>query len=311
MRPEDANMKSRFLAFVALAGCFLAPQASLAQPAVERLERRVRDLDQRPEGSKAEDTGYLGVVADDRAAVGSGVDLIEVVDGSPAEKAGLKAGDVVTKIGDHSIRTLDDFADALRDLPVGSAVRFTIEREGEPKQAEAKLAARPPAQSRRFPNFGRLDEAGPRMSLLGVRVEPVDSQSKVAEKLPVAKGAYVVRVAEGSPAAIAGIPVQSVIVAVDGQEVADPDDLKQLIAATRPGQEIKVDYYSRGKLVERRVTLAEFMPESPVVATDEPPQAADGPAEPLTDQQRIEQLERRVRSLEARLAEFERFLGGR
>jgi hypothetical protein len=52
------------------------------------------------------------------------------------------------------------------------------------------------------------------------------------------------------------------------------------------------------------------MPESPVVATDEPPQAADGPAEPLTDQQRIEQLERRVRSLEARLAEFERFLGG-
>lgn len=302
-------MKSRLIALVALAGCLVAPQATLAQPAVERLERRVRDLDQRPEGSKEEDTGYLGVVADDRAAVGSGVDLIEVVEASPADKAGLKAGDVVTKIGDHAIRTLDDFADALRDLPVGSNVRFTVEREGEPKQAEAKLAARPPAPSRRYPNFGRLDEAGPRMSLLGVRVELVDPQSKVAETLPMPKGAYVVRVAEGSPAAIAGIPVQSVIVAVDGQEVADPDDLKQIIAATRPGQEVKVDYYSRGKLVERRVTLAEFMPESPVVASDAP-READEPAGPLTDQQRIEQLERRVRMLEARLAEFERFLGG-
>ena len=303
-------MKSCLLAIVVVAGCYVMPQAMLAQPAVERLERRVRDLDQRPDGSQAEDTGYLGVVADDRAAAGSGVDLIEVVEGSPAEKAGLKAGDVVTKIGDHAIRTLDDFADALRDLPVGSMVRFTVEREGEPKQAEAKLAARPPAQSRRFPNFGRLDDAGPRMSLLGVRVEPVDPQSKVAETLPVAKGAYVVRVAEGSPAAIAGIPVQSVIVAVDGEEVADPDDLKQIIAATRPGQEIKVDYYSRGKLVERRVTLAELMPELPAVATNAPAEVAEEPAEPLTDQQRIEQLERRVRSLEARLAEFERFLGG-
>lgn len=309
-------MKPLVIILIAAACSLLHPQFASPQPAVKKLERRVRELAQRPdvaesEDSNADEAGYLGVVADDRAAGASGVELLEVMGGSPAAQGGLEQGDVITKVDDQPIRSLDDFAAALADQPAGTKLRFGVERRGEPKQVEATLGHRPPAASRRFPNFGRIGEAAepPRMSLLGVRVEPLDPQSAAAGKLPVTGGAYVVRVAEGSPAAAAGIPPQAVIVAVDDQKVGDPADLKRIIAATQPGQEIKVAYYSRGKLVERQVRLAELMPEASMVLPDDRADLPDEAAGDLTVEQRMERLERRIRALEARLAEFERFLG--
>jgi S1-C subfamily serine protease len=296
-------------AFIGLfALTLLAPCIALAQPAVDRLERRVRELTR--DTDESDDAGYLGVIADDRAATGSGVELLEIVADSPAAKAGLEAGDLVTKVNDKPIRTLGDFADALDGQPAGAKLRFTIERQGKPKVAEVTLAARPPAEARRFPKFGRIDGGQlPRTSLLGVRVEPVDPDSPIAAGLPTPQGAYVVRVAEGSPAALAGIPLHAVIVAVDGQEVSEPADLKAMIAATPPGAVIKVDFYSRGKLIERSVRLAEITPEVPLVPGAAVPRAADSDDAKRADRERIEQLEQRIRMLEARLSELERSLG--
>ncbi|MGH7140819.1 MAG: PDZ domain-containing protein, partial [Pirellulales bacterium] len=109
-----------FVTFLAIAS--LSPHLALAQPAVDRLERRVRELTR--EADASDEPGYLGVIADDRTATGSGVELLEIVADSPAAKAGLAAGDVVTKVDDKPIRTLDEFADALRGRPVGAKVRF-------------------------------------------------------------------------------------------------------------------------------------------------------------------------------------------
>lgn len=299
-------MRRTLLSLFGIVIALMVISPAWAQPAVDQLERRLRA------GDDADQTGYLGVIADDRAAAGGGVELLEIVAGGPAAKAGLESGDVITKIDERPVRTLDDFARALEGRAVGAKIRFTLERQGKPKLAEVTLGGRPPAKSRRFPNFGRIEDSRPpRMSLLGVRVEAVEADSPIAADLPALQGAYVVRVAEGSPAAQAGIPLHAVIVAVDDQEVTDPADLKEIIAATRPGQEIKVGFYSRGKLAERRVRLAELLPEgaaAPPVELAEPAMAA-GPAEPaeqLTAQQRIERLEQRVRELEARLAELER-----
>lgn len=296
-------MRHAFVGLYTFTIVSLAAAVAAAQPAVEQLERRLRGED------GADQAGYLGVVADDRMTAGSGVELLEVVGGGPADKGGLEQGDLVTKVDSKPVRTLEDFAAALQDRPAGEKIRFTIERQGKPKLAEVTLGTRPPAASRRFPNFGRIDDdQPPRMSLLGVRVEPVDPDSPAAADLPAPQGAYVVRVAEGSPAAQAGIPLHAVIVAVDGKDVTEPADLKEIIGDTRPGQEIKVSFYARGKLLERRVRLAEIMPEG-LRAPDEP--AAEAPEESaggLSDRERVEQLEERVRRLEARLAELERLL---
>ncbi len=303
-------MRRTLIGLVACFSAVLLPNIAFSQPALDRLERRVRDQAQQADASN--DAGYLGVFADDRTATGSGVELLKILPNSPAEKGGLEEGDLVTKINDKPIRSLDDFADALRNQPVGVHVRFSIERTGRPKQADVTLGPRPPTDARPFPKFGRIDGAPPaRMSLLGVRVEAVDPDSPIAAKLPAPQGAYVVRVAEGSPAAQSGIPLQAVIVAVDGQEVADPADLREILSQTRPGQEIKVDYYSRGKLVQRRVTLAEMAPEAPIAPpdmADGPPPPAELPADLSSDREQFERLRRRVLQLEARVAELERLL---
>lgn len=295
------------IAILAVSVVFFLARAAYAQPAVDRVERRIRELTKDADDA---DIGYLGVVADDSTTKGTGVELVEVHDASPAATSRLEPGDLVTKIGDKPIRSLDDFAAALVDQPVGKALRFTIERGGKPLAVEVKLGRRPPVAERRFPTFGPIGEPDPlRTAQLGVRVDACDEKAATRAGAPAASGALVIGVAAGSPAAAAGIPPQAVIVAVDGNDIASPDDLKKLIAKARPGQEVKVDFYSRGELLERNVRLAEARPLAPVAGLGAEPPEPGGEA--LSDRQRIERLERRVRELEARIAEFERFLGGR
>lgn len=294
---------SRVLIVTVVLTLWQLPSRATAQPDDVRGGNAAKDA------GAVKEPGYLGVIADDRTGTGTGVDLLEVVPDSPAEKAGLKAGDLVTKVNDQAVRSLEDFAEALEGHVAGDKLRFNIEREGKPKVAEVTLTARPPAEERRFPKFGRINDEQPRARLLGVRVEPVDPDSPIAATLPAPQGAYVVRVAQGSPAAAARIPLHAVIVAVDGQQVADIADLKELIAQTQAGQEIKVDFYFRGKLQERRVRLTEAMPELPPPDDDALPGGAGQPRELLSDAERIEQLERRIRQLEARLSQLERALG--
>ncbi|HEX5446149.1 MAG TPA: PDZ domain-containing protein [Pirellulales bacterium] len=295
-----------------------------AQPALERLERQVRGKVAQKGGeakraaSKPPDNdriGYLGVIADDSDVSGLGVRIAKVVEGAPAEKAGLKVGDLVTKIGDRLVRDLDDFAAALHNMPVGRKLRFTVERNFEPRRIEVTLGKRPPKEERPVPEFGRIGAPPPpRMSLLGVRVEEVDADAQSAAGLPDAQGALVTNVTEGSPADVAGVPQRAVIVAIDGKPVDSPADLKRLIAAAGPGKEIRLDYYNRGKLIERRLRLAEVAGSNgdEIPAASEEPQAdlqkAPGNRDPLTPQERIERLEDRIRHLEARLLEMERLL---
>ncbi len=51
--------------------------------------------------------------------------------GSPAEKAGLKAGDLIVQIGPHKIGNLDDFDLALRKFSAGDTIDVTITRGKE------------------------------------------------------------------------------------------------------------------------------------------------------------------------------------
>jgi Zn-dependent M28 family amino/carboxypeptidase len=84
---------------------------------------------------------YFGSIPD-FGRTENGVRFSDIQPGSPAAKAGLKAGDVLVKFGGKSILNLYDFTDALRSSKVGDMVTVTVLRDGKPLEASVKLEQR-------------------------------------------------------------------------------------------------------------------------------------------------------------------------
>ena len=62
--------------------------------------------------------------------------------GCPAEKAGFKENDIITKIGDAQIKNINDFMYSLRDFKAGDSVKVLFLREGKPREAMVKLVSK-------------------------------------------------------------------------------------------------------------------------------------------------------------------------
>jgi hypothetical protein len=84
---------------------------------------------------------YFGSIPD-FGEVENGVKFSDVRPGSPAAKAGLKAGDILVQFGDKPIKNLYDFTDALRRSKVGDVVEVKVLRDGQPIGASVKLEQR-------------------------------------------------------------------------------------------------------------------------------------------------------------------------
>jgi hypothetical protein len=84
---------------------------------------------------------YFGSIPD-FGQEADGVKFSDVKPGSPAAKAGFKAGDVLVKFGDKPIHNLYDFTDALRSHKIGDIVEVTVLRDTKPLTATVKLEQR-------------------------------------------------------------------------------------------------------------------------------------------------------------------------
>jgi S1-C subfamily serine protease len=78
----------------------------------------------------------------DMAFQGKGVKFSDVRPGSPAEKAGLRAGDIMTEFDGKKIDNLYDFTYALRGKQPGDEVEVKFVRSGQPLAVRVKLEAR-------------------------------------------------------------------------------------------------------------------------------------------------------------------------
>jgi len=73
---------------------------------------------------------YLGTIPDYTSQV-EGLRLSGVVEGGPADEAGLRTGDVVVRVGPRAVENIYDYTFALEALEVGEEVEMTVERDGE------------------------------------------------------------------------------------------------------------------------------------------------------------------------------------
>jgi putative serine protease PepD len=85
---------------------------------------------------------YLGVTVAD-ATSGAGAQIGCIVSGGPADKAGLKAGDVITAVGSEQISGADALTANLSSRLPNDKVTLTIERNGSTKSVQVTLGSRP------------------------------------------------------------------------------------------------------------------------------------------------------------------------
>ena len=84
---------------------------------------------------------YFGSIPD-FGPVESGVKFADIRPGSPADKAGLRGGDILTQFGDKEIKNLYDFTYALRAAKVGDVVEVMVQRDGQEVSAKVTLEQR-------------------------------------------------------------------------------------------------------------------------------------------------------------------------
>jgi len=104
-----------------------------------------------------------------------GVVIENVQAGSPAEKAGLKGGDVITSVNGQPVKTGNDLVNPIAQAPIGSKVKLTYVRDRAQKEATATVEDR----TRVFPNqAGRMgDQPGETApSEFGLHVEELTPQ---------------------------------------------------------------------------------------------------------------------------------------
>ncbi len=248
-------MRFRILLIAFGAGAFLALNPVEAQSGYENQFFVAPEL--RSGGS------YLGVrlteVNADRAnalKLGEprGVEVTKVEEDSPAENAGLRAGDVLLTYNGENVLGAQQFVRLVQETPQGRKIKIQFWRDGKTQTATLTTAAPRPQplliapgleglDMPDFRNFSIPDIPNPllvwKSSMLGIECEPVDSQ--LAQYFGVKQGVLVRSVEKNSPAEKAGLKAGDVVTAVGERSVATPHDLISFTRTQRrPGKTVPV-----------------------------------------------------------------------
>jgi M6 family metalloprotease-like protein len=178
-------------------------------------------------------TGYLGAAVQ-RDARGRLV-VEEVQPGSPADRAGLKKGDLVTHVGGQAVRTPDAFREWVQAHGPGAAVTLGLLRDDRPAEVTAKLAA-----------TSRPLKAGARPAFFGVEL----GAAKEGE------GVRVERVTPDSPAAAAGVKAGDYLNKLEGEDLKRASRLADVLAEKRPGDRLLFAVRRDGREVALKATRA-------------------------------------------------------
>jgi serine protease Do len=198
---------------------------------------RVRELTNEEAGAAANAAG--------------GVYIEEVLRDTPAERAGLKPGDVVIEFDGERVRSVRGFTRLVSETPPRRTVKAVVVREG----SRRTLDVTPTAGNFLQDGIGRLNQNRPLLrpgdmpvpfpqgrpeyrGWIGVTLETVEGQ--MADYFGVTAGALVSAVDLNSPASRAGLRAGDVITAAAGQNVRRASDVNDAVRRTRPGSQLEL-----------------------------------------------------------------------
>lgn len=175
----------------------------------------------------------------------TGVLILDVEPGGPADRAGLVRGDILLEVDGEPVRSLADLRAILSRHRPGDTVRMTV-RHGDERRVRSVTLGNRNGQA-----------------YLGVVVAPepgaIGRWGWIPFRLwgrlrPPVSGVLILSVEAGSPAERAGLRAGDWITAVDGQGLGPGDDLAERIGAHRPGDTIRLTLW-RPSEGEREVTV--------------------------------------------------------
>jgi serine protease Do len=155
----------------------------------------------------------------------------DVVSGGPADKAGVKRGDVILRFDDKAIRSTQNLPFVVASTPIGKTVEMEIMRGNQRMNLQIKTEELKEEAEEETP----AEEAGPN---LGMEVQEITPEMAKNYNLSRTSGVIIVDVESGSPAGEAGLVPGDIIVEIDKKPVKDLETLNNLLAGVEAGDTI-------------------------------------------------------------------------
>jgi len=167
----------------------------------------------------------------------NGVVIMGVEPGSPAEKAGLKGGDVITNVNGRAVKSGNDLVNPIATAPIGSKVKIDYVRDRQTKETTAVVEDR----TRVFPGASARqtdahDDNQP--AEFGLRVENLTPDRASRIGMDGQKGVLVVDVDPTSFGDDMGFTRGDLIAEVNRQPVSSVADYKAAISKLKPGNNV-------------------------------------------------------------------------
>ncbi len=192
-----------------------------------------------------------------------GVLVDEVVGESPAEKAGLKHGDVIVAFQGSPIHEVKDLTKAVRKASPGDEIAVTVLRDGKRQDLKVTLGEREDRNvfvlrrgdgddvtswvgkdDRSFKVLSLMERGG----YLGIGMQDLTPQLGQHFGVEDGKGVLISEVKPDTPAAGAGLAAGDVIIKADGRAVTDGEALRDVLATAEPGDEVALDVIRDGRV---------------------------------------------------------------
>lgn len=172
-----------------------------------------------------------------------GVLVLEATKGGPAEKAGLKADDIIIALNGKPVKDGDDLLTRVADMPVGSQASVTVDRDGKKMDykltignREEGLAQEPDYTGNARPKEPSAPES--RDVKFGIGIRPLNDVEKEAIHSQATTGVKVTHVEPGSFADDVGLNEGDIIVSINRQPVSSIEDVRKVQNSLKAGSAV-------------------------------------------------------------------------
>jgi serine protease Do len=166
-----------------------------------------------------------------------GIVLQNVTPGSPAEKGGLKSGDVITSVNGKPVHTGNDLVNPIASTQIGGTVQVTYVRDKKEHETTLTVADR----AKLFPDrtgSEASNDNGPTPSEFGLRLEDLGTDRARRAGYENMKGVLVTEVDPASFAEDIGFARGDVIAEINHTAVGSVSEYQRIVSGLKPGQDV-------------------------------------------------------------------------